>query len=172
MLVFSVACAVAIVGGVTLIDANQLLSCFTAGVVLGWDEDLQGVMHSKFSEGVDNVLDVVIFTALVRRPIERIPSPPSFQPQKSSPLFPFPSLFFERDRAPSSPLTSGVSPTPTLPSLSRNSLFLPPSSSLSVDSRPSSSSRVGFDQSMAGARRSLSVTLGLSESALFTTLLR
>lgn len=50
MLVFSVACSLTIVGGVTLIDANQLLTCFIAGVVLAWDEGVQGVLNTDFSE--------------------------------------------------------------------------------------------------------------------------
>jgi len=63
-LVFGVAVSIGLVGITTMMDTNQLLCCFVAGCVLNWEHDMGAVLNNQFSEGLDNVMDIVIFTFL------------------------------------------------------------------------------------------------------------
>jgi len=64
LLVFSLAIAMMLVGITSILDMNQLVACFVAGTVLNWRHDMGAVLQTNFVEGLDNVLDIVIFTAL------------------------------------------------------------------------------------------------------------
>lgn len=48
-----------------LIGWNELIACFFCGVAMDWDGELhQDDLHSHFSEGIDAILDVSVFTTL------------------------------------------------------------------------------------------------------------
>jgi len=48
-----------------LIDSNELLACFFCGIASDWDGALaEDDLQSHFSEGLDSILDVSVFTTL------------------------------------------------------------------------------------------------------------
>jgi NhaP-type Na+/H+ or K+/H+ antiporter len=48
-----------------LIGWNELIACFFCGVAMDWDGELhEDDLHSHFSEGIDAILDVSVFTTL------------------------------------------------------------------------------------------------------------
>jgi NhaP-type Na+/H+ or K+/H+ antiporter len=79
-LVYTVSLAVLVIGAVsplsafqqkltppqiTLIGSNELLACFFAGSVLGGDGTFRNEeLHTHFTEGIDNLLDIGVFLTL------------------------------------------------------------------------------------------------------------
>lgn len=53
MLCFSVAVSIFLVGVASMLDTNQLLCCFVAGIVLNWQDGMGEVIRTPFAEGVD-----------------------------------------------------------------------------------------------------------------------
>lgn len=47
------------------IDSNELLACFFAGTVMNWNDEIHVEdLHTHFSEGIDNLLDIAVFLTL------------------------------------------------------------------------------------------------------------
>ncbi|KAJ9096790.1 hypothetical protein QFC21_005061 [Naganishia friedmannii] len=64
-LVYTVSLAILTLGAVTLIGSNELLACFFAGSVLGGDGTFRNEeLHTHFTEGIDNLLDIGVFLTL------------------------------------------------------------------------------------------------------------
>ncbi|GHJ88066.1 hypothetical protein NliqN6_4468 [Naganishia liquefaciens] len=64
-LVYTVSLAVFVIGAITLIGSNELLACFFAGSVLGGDGTFRNEeLHTHFTEGIDNLLDIGVFLTL------------------------------------------------------------------------------------------------------------
>lgn len=64
-LVFTVALALLVTGFSKFLDTNEILACFCAGAVLGGDGTFRTEeLHTHFSEGIDNLLDISVFFTL------------------------------------------------------------------------------------------------------------
>jgi NhaP-type Na+/H+ or K+/H+ antiporter len=47
------------------IKSNELLACFFAGVLMNWNDTIHAEdLHTHFSEGIDNLLDISVFLTL------------------------------------------------------------------------------------------------------------
>jgi NhaP-type Na+/H+ or K+/H+ antiporter len=50
---------------VEFIKSNELLACFFAGAVMNWNDTIHVEdLHTHFSEGIDNLLDIAVFLTL------------------------------------------------------------------------------------------------------------
>ena len=64
-LVWTVALGLFIIGFYSLLDSNELIACFFCGIASDWDGDAsEDDLQTHFSEGIDVILDVSVFTTL------------------------------------------------------------------------------------------------------------